>query len=81
MCRSYLVVFNLLLKKFANDQAIAEMDSEMLHCIQPAHMTSLQNAYDLYAKCCKVADVYGESTLNEIFSEGTDPSICHSLRE
>lgn len=35
----------------------------------------------LYAKFGKVTDVYDNYTVNEIFMEGADPSICHCLRE
>lgn len=41
----------------------------------------MQNIDDLYAKSCIVADVYDESTLNNIFIEGVDLSIRHSPRE
>lgn len=46
----------------------------------PSGMTPQQYANDLIAKLCKVADVYDESTLNDVFIEGVDASIQQSLR-
>lgn len=48
--RSYPEVANHLLKKFANDQAFAEMDSTTLRYTQPANITSILYGDDLYAK-------------------------------
>lgn len=79
--RSYLEVVDYFLKTFANDQAIAEKDSRILRYIQSAHMTPTSYADNLYAKTCRIADVYNESFLNDTYIEGVDPSICHSIRE
>lgn len=78
---SYPEVVNYVLKKFANDKAIAEIDCTILRFSQPTSMTPMQYADDLYAKSSKVADAYEELTLNNIFIEEVDSSICHSLRE
>lgn len=72
---------NNILKKFANDQATAEMDFEILRYTQPASMTLMQNTDDLFAKSCKVVDISIESILNNISIEGVNSSICRSLRE
>lgn len=50
---SYLEAVNYLLKKVANDQAIAEMDPAMLRYTQPAKTTLVKFADDLYDKSCK----------------------------
>lgn len=81
LLRSYPKVVDYFLKKIARDQAIAERDSKILRSIHPAHMPPTQYANDHYEKSCRVADVHGESTLNNIFVEGVDPSICHSVPE
>lgn len=43
-------------------------------------MTPRQYADDLVAKPCKVAGVYNEGPLNDVFIKGVDACICHSLR-
>lgn len=77
--RPYQNVVCYLFEKFANDQDIAEKDYAILLYVLPANMTPVQYADDLYSKFCKVADVYGESTLNDIFIKELNLSICHSL--
>lgn len=64
---SYLEVVNYLLKKIANDRAIAEVESRILRCSRAAHMNLMQYVDDLNAKICKVAGVYDELALNNIF--------------
>lgn len=44
-------------------------------------MTPMHYADALYAKSCKVADIYDELTLNDIFIKSFDSSLCHSLQE
>lgn len=78
LLQSYSEVLNYLLYQFANDQASCEMNSRILRHTQRANMTPMQFASDLHAKSCKVADIYAESSLKDIFIEGVDPSICHS---
>lgn len=41
----------------------------------------MQYADCLYAKSCRVADRYDESTVNDIFMEEVEYSICYSLQE
>lgn len=81
LIHSYPEVLNYLLKKLANDLAIAEKDSAILRYIQLANMTPMQCAEDLYAKTFKVAEINCESMLNNVFIEEVDSSICHGLRE
>lgn len=78
---SYSIAGNYHLKKFANNHAIDRMDSRISRYIQTAQMTPVRYVDDLYELSCKVAVVYKESNPNEIFIEGIDPSICHSLWE
>lgn len=78
---SYLEAVNVLLMKFANNQAIADMDAAALHYTQPPSVPLMQYADDNYAKSCKAVDVHDESTLNNIFIESVDSSIFHSLQE
>lgn len=48
--------------------------------MQPANMTPQSYADDLVAKSSKVADVFYEETLKDIFTENVDASISHSFR-
>lgn len=57
------------------------MDSALLRYTQPSNMTLIQYADDLFAKLCKVADVYDESILDDIFIKGVEAYICHSLKK
>lgn len=68
------------LKKYATDQGIAEYDAAIFHYMQPDKTTHQQYANDLVAKYCKVAHVYDKGTLKDVFVEGVDASIRHSLR-
>lgn len=43
------------------------MISEILGYIQPANLTPMLYAENLYAKSCKVVELYDEATLNKIF--------------
>lgn len=54
----YSEVVNNPLKNLSNDQAIAMMDSTILNHTQPASMSAVQYAGNLYAKTYKVADFY-----------------------
>lgn len=78
---SYPEVVNHLLKRYANDQGIAETDAAISRYSQPAIMTPLQYREDLFAKAIRVGDVYGDAVLNDIFIEGIDASIRQSLRK
>lgn len=75
------MVANNLFKEMTNDQAFAKMDFAILRCTQLASMTLMQYADDLYDKSCKVPEVYDEMALNNIFIEGADSSLSHSLRK
>lgn len=70
-----------ILKKFYTDQANVDYDATNLGSMRPSTMTLQQFADDIVAKSFKVADVYGESTFNDILIEGVDSSIRHSLRK
>lgn len=52
------------------------MDPMILHDIQPAHMSPIQNDDGVHETFSWVADVHDESTFNNIFIEGVDPFIC-----
>lgn len=79
--RSYWENVDYLLKKSSNDQATAEMNFKFVSHTQPTNMTLMQYADAFSAKSCKVADVYDESTLNNISIEKVVSSICNSLRK
>lgn len=70
-----------MLRKIATDQEIAKINSAVLRYTKPTNMTTRQYPEDLHAKPCKVADVYDESTLNDIFIKGVDFTICHRVRK
>lgn len=55
---------------------MADMDSAIQCYKSPANMNPRHYADDLYAKSCKVANVYDESMLNLIFIKAVDSSIC-----
>lgn len=69
-----------LSKKNAADQAIAEYDTTFLRYLQQANITPQQYDDDLIANSCKVANVYNEGTLNDLFIKEVDQSISHSLQ-
>lgn len=81
LLQSYPEVADYLFKTFANDQTVTGIDSAILLEIQTRNMLPMPYAYDLFAKSCKVAGDYDESTLNNIFIGGVDSSILHSLRK
>lgn len=68
-----------LLKKYATDQAIAEIDAAIQCYVHLSNMTSQQYGYDVIDESFKVADAYDKSTLNDVFIESLDASIRHSL--
>lgn len=47
---------------------------------QPSNMTPQKYIDDWIAKPCKVADVYDEGTLNNVFIGGDDESRKYTLR-
>lgn len=79
--RLYPEVVNYFLKKYAADQSIAEYDATILWYTPPANMTTTQQyASDQITKSGKDADVYNESTPNEVFTKDVDQPIRHSLQ-
>lgn len=70
-----------LLQKFADDQATDKMNSAILCHTQPDYMTLMKYAEGLYGKSKKVADIQNEWISNDVFINGVDTSICHSLRK
>lgn len=57
------------------DQAIPKYEAAILRYMQLANMTLQRYAEDLISKSCKVADLYDEGTLNDVFIERVDASI------
>lgn len=80
LLQSCLQGMNCLLKKFEADQAIARFNAIILCCMWPANMTSQNQADNLVAKFCKVANIYAEDSLNQVLIVGLDESIGHHLR-
>lgn len=76
---SYPEGVNDLLKKCATAQAFAENDTAILRHVQPSNMSFHKYADDLVPKCCKDADAYDVSILNEVFIEDVGTSIRYSL--
>lgn len=56
------------------------MNFANLRYTQPASINPVQYVHYVYAKSYKVADVYDEYTLPNIFVEGVDTSICHCIK-
>lgn len=77
----YPVVVHYLLKIFAIYLIIVEIDPANLCYTQPPNITFMQYAADLYAKLSKVADIYEDPALNDIFIVGVDYSVCRGLLE
>lgn len=55
------------------------MDFAIPHYTNPASVTPMQYADDLYVNSCKVAAAYGESAFINIFVARVDSTICHSI--
>lgn len=81
LSQSYPDVFNYLLKKFADDQAITKTDFAILRYTQFASIFPMQYADQMNAKSFKVANVYDESSFSRVFVRGVDSSFCHILCE
>lgn len=62
------------------DQVIAEYDAAVPRYMKPTNMTSRQYADDTFAKSCRFADVYDGRSLNDVFIEDVNASVCHSFR-
>lgn len=48
---------------------------------QLANISAMKYANDLYTKSCNVAEVDDKATLNDIFIDGVNSPICHSLHK
>lgn len=70
--RSYPEMINYFLKEIAEKQAIAGYDAWILEYMQQSSMTLQQNADDIIAKSCRVANVYDECKQNNVFIEDVD---------
>lgn len=68
-------------KKDANHQRIASVDFTNSRNKEHTNITLIPCANDIYANLWKMASVFNESTLNEIFIDRVEPIICHSFRE
>lgn len=55
------------------------METAILCYTEPVNMNLMQYTDDFYDKSCRVADVYDEPILNDIFMEGVDSSIYDSM--
>lgn len=77
--RSYPEAVHHYLTKLATGQSIAKVDAVIIHSMQLWHITPLQCVNGLAAKSCKVADVYDDATLNEVFLYEIDVSTRQSM--
>lgn len=80
LLRLYPKVVTYLLKKYATDQPMVKNDAAILWYVQPPNMTAQQFPDNSITRSSKVADVYNESTLNDVFNKSVDASFRHSLR-
>lgn len=71
---------NYLLKEYTTGHAFAEYEGTILRYMQPANMIPRQYVGSPIGKSGTVANVYDECTLNDVFIEGGDQSIRHSLQ-
>lgn len=67
--------------KLYADQAIAEHEATLQRNIQLFNMAFRQIVNDLTTSTCKVVNVYGENTFNNIFIEVVDALVLHSWRD
>lgn len=75
----YLALGDYLLKTIFAHQAVADYDTSILRYMHPSIITPTQCAYNVIARACKVAIIYGNNTLNDVFIEGVDSSIRRSI--
>lgn len=80
LLRSYPQIVDYLFKKYKTDKAIVENDVAILLYVQPTNTTPHHYADDSTAKSCNLADMYDESTLNDVLIESIEASIRNSLR-
>lgn len=80
-CTTSSQVATFFLKKHATSEIIEQTLSNITRFVQPSNMILNQYAEELMTKILWSGDVYEEYTLNEIFIEGLDASIRHSVRE
>lgn len=73
------MIENNLLKKFANYQATARMNSANLQYIQPPDMFLMQHVDVLFAKSYMLGEFSNESKASDNSVEEVSSSICHSL--
>lgn len=71
-------MINYLLKTYVTNNAITEMEEELLHFTQSSNMTPAAYAEALWSQalCCHV--IYYKYVLKGLFVEGLHRSISHS---
>lgn len=77
---TYPQVVNFLLTKYATDESISETESKITRFAQPPVMTPYKYAENLVKRTLRFGVVYKQYALKEIFIEGSDASIRHSMR-
>lgn len=73
-------VVNSFVNELAPGQSIVKLDDAILRYMQPAKTKQQQFADDLSAESCKVADVFDERTLKDVYIKGVESSIRNGLR-
>lgn len=75
----HVVIF--LLRKHATNEVIVETESDITPFLQLSHMTLSQYTEELVTNTLRCRDDYDECALKEIFTDGLDVSVRHSLCE
>lgn len=80
LLQTFLEVFHYPLKKFGNNQALANMNFKIWCYIKLTQITLMKCADDFYANSCEGADVYDKSTFKDIYVELVDISLYFSVQ-
>lgn len=78
---AYPQVIIFLLKKYTTNEVIAKTVPEITRLVQPSYMTLFRNAEKQVKKTPWRDNKYDKYALYEIFNEGLNASIYHSIRE
>lgn len=77
---SYPELSKYLLGIYVTDKANENDDTANLRYVHPSNITRHENAADIIAKSCNVADVYDEGILNDVSIDRVCESFPHSLQ-
>lgn len=76
---SYSQVASVLQKNYATEEVLVETKSYITHFVHMSNMTHSQHAEELMAKILWSGDVHEKNAHIDIFMNGLDHSVRHSL--